>query len=140
MLETLRILVSLGLVVFLAYWSLRVLLPRLQAGSRTGLGGSMRILDRLPLGMRSYLCVVKVGEQIFLISVTAGAVQYLAELPADGIGEMGADPPPPPNFSEILQSSLGAAENAWGQVLERTSLFKEKKRGSSHEKKNHHGG
>jgi flagellar biogenesis protein FliO len=139
MLETLRILVSLGLVLLLAYWSLRVLLPRLQM-SRGGLGGSMRILDRLPLGMRSYLCVVKVGEQIFLISVSPGTVQYLAELPSDGIGKMGADPPAPPNFSEILQSSRGAAENAWGHVLERASLFKEKKRGSSHEEKDHNDG
>jgi len=33
MLETLRILVSLSLVLLLAYWSLRVLLPRLQTGA-----------------------------------------------------------------------------------------------------------
>jgi len=97
----------------------------------------MRILDRLPLGMRSYLCVVKVGEKIFLISVSPGSVQFLAEIPSDGIGELGADPPVPPSFSEILQSSRGAAENAWEQVLERASLFKEKKRGSSHDKKDH---
>ncbi len=137
MIDTLRILISLSFVLVLAYWSLRVLLPRLYKG-HIGLGGSMRVLDRLSLGMRSYLCIVKVNDKIFLISVSPGNVQYLTELCPEEVGEISDNLPAPSSFNEILKSSRGAAETAWEKVVEHTSLHKEKTWGSSHEKKDHH--
>lgn len=115
--DVLQVIISLALVLFLAYYSIRVLLPRLQAG-RTGYGGNLRVVERLPLGMRSNLCLVKAGEQYFLLGVTPGGMEFLAELPADAIRH--GIPVEPIQFSEILQNSKARSEEMWRLLREKT--------------------
>jgi flagellar protein FliO/FliZ len=79
----LGLLAVIAAVLLLARW-----LPRLQ-GMRAGGGGSLRVVDALPLGQKERLLLVQVGEQQLLLGVTAGTISTLHRL--DRPVEAGAD-------------------------------------------------
>lgn len=74
----LRVILFLPIVVLLAYWSIRI-------GASRGYfwqgSGSMRVVERLPLGPKAGLCIVKVGEEYYLIGFSEAGVNLLKELP-----------------------------------------------------------
>lgn len=74
----LRLIFFLSLVVLLAYVSLRYGLGRLQKNTWNS---QLQIVDRLFLGSKSGLFVIKVAEQYFLLAVTEQHIEILKELP-----------------------------------------------------------
>lgn len=93
-------LVVLVLILFLAYWTTRML--------GTGLGrrqqsGDMKILERLAVGRDSYLLIVDIQERILVVGVSPAGIVKLEELetyvrknPAEA----------PPDFSSVLADQL----------------------------------
>ncbi|HHW08101.1 MAG TPA: flagellar biosynthetic protein FliO [Clostridia bacterium] len=74
----LRVIIFLPLVVLLAYWSIKFGASRGQLWQGSG---SMRVVERLPLGPKTGLCIVRVGEEYYLIGISEAGVSLLKELP-----------------------------------------------------------
>lgn len=97
--ELLRVLLSLGGIValiFAAGWAMR----RLQ--SRQFIGGRrLRCLETLPVGARERVLLLEADGKRLLVGVGAGGVRtlhvYEGQVPVAG-----DEPPPAPNFSELL--------------------------------------
>ena len=79
----LRLVVLLPLVLVLAYMAVKFGVGRLVYSSHPGTPG-MQVLDRLPLGAKSSLIVVKVADRYFLLAhheKTTGLIQELEDYP-----------------------------------------------------------
>lgn len=98
-----KMLGALVLVCLLAYVALRLL--RNQLTGRAGQGGLLRVVERCPLGARQSLWIVEVGERVFLIASTDGAVSKLAELDREVVRQAAAAPRK--SFREILLGVRG---------------------------------
>jgi len=66
--------VIVSLVIVFFFWYIRGFLRRV--------GGSelIKVIDRVYLDTRRFLCVVKVGERYFLLGVGEGGINFIAEL------------------------------------------------------------
>ena len=74
----LRLLVAFPLVMILAYWGLRFILPRF--APVWSMGGEIQVMERAALHSRAFLYVVKVGEDYFLLAATHSSVTLLKDL------------------------------------------------------------
>jgi flagellar biogenesis protein FliO len=112
-LAVIRVLFSLGLVVILCYLSIRVLLPRLLHGG-IGRQTHLQLVERLPVGLRSYLCLVRLGERVFLLGVSAAQITMLAEIPAGNIsaGPESTSLRPLPDFAAVLHQTREQASRS----------------------------
>jgi flagellar biosynthetic protein FliO len=102
----LSVLVSLGVVILIAWLSLRL------AGGRLGaLGGrrrAIRVIETAPLGGRRFLHLVEAAGKMLLVGSSDGGISLVAELDPEKIE---TPPPPPPGgeggvkktFSDILR-------------------------------------
>lgn len=74
----LRLVIFLPLVLLLAYWSIRIGASRGQMwqGSR-----NLRVVERIALGPKSGLCIVKVGQEYYLMGISEQRIELLKELP-----------------------------------------------------------
>ncbi|MBT9172570.1 MAG: hypothetical protein DDT21_00956 [Syntrophomonadaceae bacterium] len=107
-LAVVRVLLSLGLVVVLSWLFIRLLLPRLVRGG-IGRQAQLQLVERLPVGLRSYLCLVRLGERVFLLGVSAAQITLLAEIPAGSLDDGTERAASQPDFAAILQRSRGRA-------------------------------
>ena len=73
-----RLLIFLPLVALLAFVSLKYGIGKMQQSSGIS---HMQIVDRISLGPKSGLFVVKVAEQYFLLAVSESKIQILKDLP-----------------------------------------------------------
>lgn len=112
-LAVIRVIFSLGLVIILCWLSIRILLPRLLPGNACRPAG-LQIVERLPVGLRSYLCLVRLGERVFLLGVSAAQITMLAEIPAESIssGTGNTEQRPLPDFAALLQRSREQASRS----------------------------
>ena len=78
----LRMIAVLGAVCALAYVSLRWGLQR-YVKSQPGSRGRMEVVDRLGIGPRRSLLVVRAGEQFWLVGSSESGLAMLGELEAD---------------------------------------------------------
>lgn len=108
-LAVIHVLLSLGLVVVLSWLFIRLLLPRLVQGGISR-QAQLQLVERLPVGLRSYLCLVRLGERVFLLGVSAAQITLLAEIPAGSL-HAGTERAVSrsPDFAAILQRSRGRA-------------------------------
>jgi flagellar biosynthetic protein FliO len=100
----LQITVSLVFVLVLLFIFTRYLLP-LFAGRRPGSRANLRVVERLALGVRVSLCLVKVGKRYLLLGVTPTRVDCLAEISSE---ELAATEPAGvgmADFAGLLQKS-----------------------------------
>ena len=77
-----KILIFLPFVLILAYLSIKV------GGSRMmGISGSkvIRIVEKVPLSNKTFLCVAIINGKAFVISSTDERVEVLMELPEDAM-------------------------------------------------------
>ncbi|NLC77284.1 MAG: flagellar biosynthetic protein FliO [Clostridia bacterium] len=74
----LRIVIFLPLVLLLAYFSIKVGASRGQMWTGSG---NLRLVERIALGPKAGLCIVKVGQEYYLIGVSEQKVELLKELP-----------------------------------------------------------
>ena len=74
----LRLVIFLPLVLLLAYWSIRIGASRGQMwqGSR-----NLQVMERIALGTKAGLCIVKVGREYYLIGISEQKIELLKELP-----------------------------------------------------------
>lgn len=122
----LQLLVSLSLVLLLAYWCIRYLLPRLH-GVQSGRAQAMCIVERVPLGMRSSLCLVRVGERYFLVGLSPGGISSLAEIAADQLPEGCGTMPAVPDMGEVMARSRAGAQKFREQLAEQLERVRERK-------------
>lgn len=105
--ELLRVLAALAVVLPAAYLSTRFLSGRVR-GRR---GGSMKLVESLPLGAQRGLHLVQVGNRVFLVGASERGISLLAEM--DGSGSL--DP------LEGQGSPTDGSQSAWpkaARVLE----------------------
>ncbi len=74
----LRLLIVFPLVIILTYFGLRFFLRRFAPAF--GMGRQVRVLERSALNSRTFLYVVKVGDDYLLVSTTANTVVLLKDL------------------------------------------------------------
>ena len=74
----LRLAIFLPLVILLAYVSLKYGLGKVQKNSASS---HMQVVDRVSLGPKAGLLVVKVAEEYFLLAVSEQQIQIIKELP-----------------------------------------------------------
>jgi flagellar biosynthetic protein FliO len=96
----LRLVLVLVFVLAAAVWVIRFGLVRLQPDYARA-GSALKIVERLALGQRSWLCLVQAGEKYLILGVSVSGVTLVTELSA---GEM---PPALPaqgtrDFKDIL--------------------------------------
>ncbi|MGI6307386.1 MAG: FliO/MopB family protein [Dethiobacteria bacterium] len=117
----LRFFVAFPLVMILAWFGLRFLLPRF--APMLGMGRRIQVLERVALHSRAYLYVVKVGEDYFLLAAAPGSVTLLKDLGPDWaenslLQETGCMAPRRPesltrgSFASLLER-LGYKGNNW---------------------------
>ncbi|WP_419785773.1 flagellar biosynthetic protein FliO [Pseudodesulfovibrio sp.] len=90
-------------VIFLAYWLLR----RLGLPGATGSGGSggPRLINRLVLGQRQSVVVVRYRERDYLLGVTEQHITPLAEEDMEELPE--TEPGKSASFATLLKRSMG---------------------------------
>ncbi|MDO9536579.1 MAG: flagellar biosynthetic protein FliO [Bacillota bacterium] len=74
----LRLLIAFPLVVLLTYFTLRFFLPRFAPA--LGMGRRVQVVERTALNSRTFLYIVKVGNDYLLIASAGGAVTLLKDL------------------------------------------------------------
>lgn len=84
------VILTLGVVLVLISVTLRLLRGVSQRGSAGSGGMKLEVIQRVAVGPRQGIAVVRVGEQLLAVSVGEGGVRTLAELddavePAMGI-------------------------------------------------------
>lgn len=82
--ELLKLVFVLILVLVAAVYVIRFGLVRLQPDyARTG--SILKIVERMPLSQRSWLCLVQLGEKYLLLGVSATGITVVTELDATDI-------------------------------------------------------
>ena len=102
-------LAAVSAVLALAWIATRCLAMRLPAARFSAAGaGRLRLVERLPLGREEYLAVVRAGETVLLLGVSAGQITLLKELSADEAAQWTAEPAgaQPMPFREVLRQVL----------------------------------
>ena len=79
-LQIFQILLALAFVLSLSYRVLRMTKKLTDGNARY-----MKIIEKTPLGKDSYLAVMKIGEEYELVSVTAGNIVMVREIPKEEI-------------------------------------------------------
>lgn len=74
----LRLVVFLPLILLLAYWSIKLAAVR---GPFSQNSKNIQLVERLPLGVKNSICVIKVTGQYYLMGVSEQRVELLKELP-----------------------------------------------------------
>ena len=82
--EYLKLVLVLGFILVLAFFVLRLGLPRV-AGVRQVAAGAIQVAARYPLEPKKNLYVIRVGEDYFLVGTTESAMQYLTALESSRI-------------------------------------------------------
>lgn len=121
-----RVLFSLLFVLALAWWCTRYGLPLL-LGTQARRKSNMVVVERIPLGMRGALCLVKVGERFLLIGLTPVKIEYLAEIPVAELQVPEGEAHHPPDFAAILAKSKAKTSSLGRQILRRAGRVKERK-------------
>jgi flagellar protein FliO/FliZ len=81
----LRVVVSLGLVLALLWVAARYL-SRSRAGASAGV--DVDVLARVPLGQKSSLAVVRLGEQALVLGITESRVELLTSAPVSEVADL----------------------------------------------------
>lgn len=106
------VILTLGMVLALVAVTLRLLRGATQRVA-TGRGGMrLEVVQRVAVGPRQGIAVVRVGDQLLAVSVGEGGVRTLAEL--DEAPERAVEPAPAPvngrrDFRQLLRQGLRAA-------------------------------
>jgi len=98
--ELLKLVLVLILVLVAAVCVIRFGLVRLQPDYARP-GSVLKIVERLPLSQRSWICLVQVAEKYLLLGVSATGITVLTEM---GAGEL--PPPQAPPASREFKSIL----------------------------------
>ncbi|NLW16909.1 MAG: flagellar biosynthetic protein FliO [Firmicutes bacterium] len=104
--QLLKLLLIFGIVVYLAIFVTRLWVQR-GAGIATGPKQHLRLIEHLPLGAGKGLCLVKVMDQVLLLSVTDKAITVLREFPMSPELEVTPTAQNPSRLVRILSQLTG---------------------------------
>jgi flagellar protein FliO/FliZ len=103
--SVIKIIIFLPIVLILAYLSLK-----LGGGRMMNMGGGklIRIVERVPLSGKSFLCVAVIDDKPYVVSSTEEKIEILMELPSESLdkikkGEAGIKENLAVNFSSLLK-------------------------------------
>ena len=104
LLEYLKLILVLGLILALAFFVLRVALPRI-TGPNNHATGAIHVAARYPLEPKKNLYVIRVGEGYFLVGTTESEM-HLKTLERGHIETALAqtDTPSQPRFATLMQA------------------------------------
>ena len=109
-LSLLWILVCIVAVLGLSYWFTRYVLGRgllSRYGGQRGQGGKFHALQKLSISRDQQLLLVRVGDRVLLLGVSAGGIRTLCELTPEEakpwLEECDKPQDPPPSFQESLR-------------------------------------
>lgn len=105
----LRFFVFFPLVMLLAYFGLRFLLPRY--APLLGAGRKIQVLEKVALHSRACLYVVRAGENYLLLAVVPGNVTLLKDLGPDWA-------------ASYMQQETGSVDSEGPEALSFTGLWK----------------
>lgn len=111
-LSLLGMLLTVGVVLVLAYWCTKLIAGRGIPGlARSGSGSeNMCLLWQLHIGKNERLVLLRVHSRCLLLGVTGGGIQLLAELTEDEAAQWLEKPPVAgeslPSFSQVLKGSF----------------------------------
>lgn len=108
----LGVLLTVGVVLFLAYWCTKLIAKRglpgwPQPGSPAG---EMRLLWQQNVGKGERLVLLQVHGRCLLLGVTAGGITLLDELEKEEAAQWlqkQPDQPQAPSFAQVLRSNFG---------------------------------
>jgi len=100
--NTFKLILALPAVILLAYISLRLTNKYLY---RRNQGRSIQILERVPLNNKNSLCVIKMGEEYMVASVTENAFQVVKTLEPKEVETYRIEPQET-NFTQNLKFNL----------------------------------
>ena len=113
LLSLLWLVICCAIVLGLAYWFTKHVVGRTKLGNFGTGGGTehLRVLHQLSLGKDQRLLVVRAGERILLLGVTASGISTLAEFTPEEAeiwltAEKTQAQQCPPSFTEALQKVL----------------------------------
>lgn len=74
----LRLVIFLPLILLLAYWSIKLAAMKGPFSQGTK---NMQLVEKLSLGTKNSLCVIKINGKYYLLGVSEQGVELLKELP-----------------------------------------------------------
>lgn len=77
LMNTLRLILALPVVIILAYLSLRLTNKYIYQRNQ---GKSIQVLERIPLNSKNSLCVIRIGEEYIVASVTESSFQVVKNI------------------------------------------------------------
>ncbi|MCI8441175.1 MAG: flagellar biosynthetic protein FliO [Provencibacterium sp.] len=101
-LSVLMILVLFAGVLFLAYYTTKLMGKKISLNSSSG--GQIKVLDRLSLGQDKMLLIVQAAEKTLLVAVASHAVATLCELDPEALEQLPAAEDSP--FMGVLKDML----------------------------------
>ena len=124
----LRVFLALPLVIVLLFFFFRFL--KAHSSSLLGSGGRIKVLERVPLGGKAFLYVVRVGEEYLLFSGNGSELKLVKMLPPElyiGQGEKPVEDPAgsPLAFSDLLNK---VKRQGMGSLLSRRRAVNEEKK------------
>lgn len=109
-----RAVLTVTIVLLLAYWCSRVLARQWVRGNANG---NLQIIEQIQIGQNQRILLIKVGETNYLIGVSQSGVQMLAEVE----GEFQAAEPLKPEpltqlpFRDVLEKYLASHQDKKGE-------------------------
>lgn len=76
-----KMIAGLVLVVGLAVFLLKYLLPKIRIGRRSRQPAWATVIDRIPLGPHTQLSLVKIAGRYFVLGTSEQSVNLIAEIP-----------------------------------------------------------
>lgn len=107
-----RLMVALPVVLLLAYFALKFGMSRRHFSVKGT--GCLKLVEQLPLGPKTFLSMVKVGEKYFLIAHHDGGVKLIKELdnlPQKPAHVRAKDFSWPQKFKGVLEQKLSMPQN-----------------------------
>lgn len=109
-LSLLGMLLTVGVVLALAYWCTRLIAGRgLPGMARGGSPEGLRVLWQQQMGKNERLVLLRVHSRCLLLGITGGSIQVLAELTGEEAAQWLEKPPQGPtgpSFSQVLRNSF----------------------------------
>jgi flagellar biogenesis protein FliO len=104
LMEYLKLLMVLGLILALAFFVLRVGLPRIR-GFQRPVTGAIQVAAEYPLESNKHLYVIRIGRAHMLLGTTDSAMHFLTALEAADIESAMAEADPPHReFAGLMQA------------------------------------
>lgn len=105
-----RAVLTVAIVLLLAYWCSRVLARQWVKGN---CGGNLQVIEQIQIGQNQRILLMKVGETNYLIGVSQSGIQLLAEVEGEFQAAEAFKPEPLTQlpFRDVLDKYLASRQD-----------------------------